>query len=536
MGIPSFYKHLIQTITGLTSKTRTPPAYFGLDLNCAIYHCVHKLQKSFPYSVDNRIQWEAKLIQNVIAYIEQMRKIVQPTEVLHIAVDGVAPMAKIKQQRSRRFKSAISTEEMARITAMAKGVPYKEEPRWDTNAITPGTQFMASLAVALRDYAKRSSGIIVSPADEPGEGEQKIMEYIRSKRPATSVVYGLDADLIILSILTAKLTETRIDLFREEVEFNGVIKVDALAEEQFLYMDSAHLSTTLFNQYGKKGDEKQFIYDFVGLMSILGNDFVPHGMTLKIRDEGIPHLMKYYATLTTPVVDVNTLQYNKLALVKLFELLAIEEVVLMTKSVKKKLEARIGSTSSKDAVDIALARYNDTPLVWAVENVLAEQVHIPSLDKPQLKLIHKWEQLYDTHALMGADTTVVAESFLKSLLWTLAYYMGQPIDTHYYYPWLLPPRIATVKDYIAKNGFPDIPNTPRPPIEPKTQLAMVLPTSSFNLLPKEYGEIVINHPHAWPTKWGYFSFGRRFLWECEPLIPLVSPNQMKAWIEEAYEP
>jgi len=158
-----------------------------LDLNCAIYYCVRKVQKKTPYTPEIKAKYEADLIIEVIAYIKQMTTIVNPTTTLYIAVDGVAPMAKIKQQRLRRFRSAVQAEEEARIRAEAKGVPYVPQPRWDTNAITPGTQFMKALSVALRQFAKTNKNTVVSPADEHGEGEQKIMEYIRKHQPKDAV-------------------------------------------------------------------------------------------------------------------------------------------------------------------------------------------------------------------------------------------------------------------------------------------------------------------------------------------------------------
>lgn len=525
----------------MTHKDRKDrPQLFALDLNCAIYHCVHKLQKKLPYNDAIRTQWEAALIVSVVAYIKHIDAIVNPTETLYIGVDGVVAMAKIRQQRVRRFKSSVLADEEGRIKAQARGVPYVPTPRWDTNAITPGTQFMAHLATALRAYAKTNpKKIIVSAADEPGEGEQKITAYIRKYTPKDTVIYGLDADLIVLSLWTAVTENTKVDLFREEVEFGGGVKHNSLGDEQYLYMNIGFLATTLFEQYSYPDQSRQdFICDFVGLMNLLGNDFVPHGMGLKIRDEGVETLLKLYRQKMLPLVEkdaTGTWIYNTSTLTKCMKELAEQEPRAILRGTKKKLEARVGSTASKEPELQALARYNDLPVTWAAESILVERKYTPDDEKPKLLLKHNWTEVYDAAALWGAKPATAAEYYLQSLAWTLAYYSGSPIDTTWYYPWLLPPRMETVVHVLETKDTLHIPQTQRTPLKPLEQLAMVLPQSSFNLLPPEFSQLPLLYPHAWPTQWAVFSLGRRFLWECEPLIPLVQPAHMKNWIETLYE-
>ncbi len=172
MGIPSFYKHLLQTIGGITSAKRSnPPNVFALDLNCAIYHCVRKVET--PFTVDTRLEWEGNLLNHLLGYIKSLVKHVSPTDYVYIAVDGVAPMAKIKQQRTRRFKSAVLADKEARVKAEAVGEVYEPKPRWDSNSITPGTDFMRRLTIALKGL-KLPTKTIVSSSDEAGEGEKRL--------------------------------------------------------------------------------------------------------------------------------------------------------------------------------------------------------------------------------------------------------------------------------------------------------------------------------------------------------------------------
>ncbi len=78
---------------------------------------------------------EPSVFLEVFSYIETLVTISQPQKLLMIAIDGVAPRAKMNQQRARRFRSAKEME-----TLRQEGVVL--ESSFDSNSITPGTVFM----------------------------------------------------------------------------------------------------------------------------------------------------------------------------------------------------------------------------------------------------------------------------------------------------------------------------------------------------------------------------------------------------------
>lgn len=536
MGIPAFYKHLVQTVAGLTQKTRRrAPALLSLDLNCAIYHCVRLQQQATPYKAVTARAFEAALVDRTIAYITQLDRHVAADR-LYIAVDGVAPMAKLRQQRMRRFKSAIGAEEEARVKAAAEGKRYGKEERWDTNAITPGTAFMEKLTAALHAlHDANPTRIVASPADEPGEGEQKIMAYLRANPDLSDVViYGLDADLIILALYHVAVRGGAVDLIREETEFGGGIKTDG--EEQYLYLDTTLLADVLYSNYGNGQTRSQFIAEFVGLMSLQGNDFVPHGMGLKIKDEGIERVLEIRRSSSSAlvVVDPKTkyATYNKEALQRVLSVLAEEEPAHVLKQSAKKLTQRLGGMGGTE-VERAMSRYQDQPLVWRAEEALVTR--ISAEERPRYVLRSNWTTRYDEEALGGVSPEVASVKYCEALGWTMAYYSGASVDTEWYYPWPLPPRFASVQEVLERMAEVPVPATIRKPLAPKEQLAMVLPESSFHLLPAEVRKICDRNPWAFPTRWPVHSLGRRFLWECEPMIPIVVPSQIRTWIEEIYD-
>lgn len=50
---------------------------------------------------------EEQIIERVIEYLLELVRVANPKKLLYIALDGVAPRAKINQSRDRRFKSGV---------------------------------------------------------------------------------------------------------------------------------------------------------------------------------------------------------------------------------------------------------------------------------------------------------------------------------------------------------------------------------------------------------------------------------------------
>lgn len=93
------------------------------------------------------------MFKNIFHYIEVLFNMIRPQKLFFMAIDGVAPRAKINQQRGRRFRSAKDAE-IQEAKAIAKGVQIPTEKRFDSNCITPGTLFMAKLGDLLKRFVE----------------------------------------------------------------------------------------------------------------------------------------------------------------------------------------------------------------------------------------------------------------------------------------------------------------------------------------------------------------------------------------------
>jgi 5'-3' exonuclease len=145
------------------------------------------------------------------------------------------------------------------------------------------------------------SNIIVSGSDNVGEGEHKVFEYIRDEPEKHSnehtIIYGLDADLIMLSINHLSICPN-IYLFRETPEFIKSINTELEPNESYV-LDIPELAQviTLDMNNGEELSSKQQknrIYDYIFLCFFLGNDFMPHFPAVNIRTGGVDKMLQAY--------------------------------------------------------------------------------------------------------------------------------------------------------------------------------------------------------------------------------------------------
>ena len=300
MGVPAFFSFIVRNhplIIKKYVKNVLNVDNLYLDCNSIIYDAYNKMEfDKLTESV------AVSIIKRVISKIEEYIAVIQPSKTVIIAFDGVAPVAKLEQQRSRRYKSGYQAEISRMIFKKEK------ENAWNTTAITPGTKFMSDLNEKVSKYFDTNacsnlkvSNIIVSGSNKVGEGEHKLFDYIRSNpekhKNETTIIYGLDADLIMLSINHLTLCPN-IYLFRETPHFIQSID-SSLEPDANYYLDIPELTNEITKCMNNGREltieqQKNKVYDYIFLCFFLGNDFLPHFPALNIRTGGVDKMINAY--------------------------------------------------------------------------------------------------------------------------------------------------------------------------------------------------------------------------------------------------
>ncbi|KAL0222000.1 hypothetical protein RCL1_001854 [Eukaryota sp. TZLM3-RCL] len=566
MGVPRFFRWvaerypLILTPIALDEGLEFDCLY--LDFNGVIHACSH------PASTELTPTSEREMFLNIFSYIELLFSATKPQKLVYIAIDGVAPRAKMNQQRSRRFRSAKEAQDLRDLKL--NDVADSDSFVFDTNAITPGTDFMERLSNHLQyflinkinsDSNWRNIDVVFSGCEVPGEGEHKIMDYIRKlkaqpdcPRDLRHCIYGLDADLIFLALVTH---EPNFCILREEVKFGKTSGRDDAFNPNLQFVHIALLREYLGlefedvkNQLTFEFDLERIVDDFVLLCMLVGNDFVPSLPTLDIAESSLDLIMSTYTKLLPTFndyihysgeINFNLLKKLLRALVPVERKILIERVEnekVFTRSIRQK--AQEFSTIHED-VQLIINQLKKTS-VETIDDPITEDTVDLSADEDVGVIVSdgegsteeieggEWkvvdyskrtnvERKFGTKNFLaalaqnddsyrfayyidkfGLNSSTEFENFLpnisrhycSALIWILGYYYSGVIDWSWYYPYHYAPLLSDLPDFLDSN--PTVEGVKfdfsSTPLRPLEQLVAVLPRLSSPLLPSPYAELI----------------------------------------------
>ena len=398
--------------------------------------------------------------------------------------------------------------------------------------------------------------VIVSDASIPGEGEHKLMEFIRNQRmqpgydPNTShCIYGLDADLIMLSLVTHEL---RFSVLREMVTqtYNtckrcgkaGHMMKDCTAGLEYVpRADGNGYSTTVVQQFQfvdiptlkeylefdlRPGNSDSMAFpwdieracdDFVLLCFLVGNDFLPHLPAMEIREGAIDVMMSCYREMLPGLGGYlardGQIEFPRLgALMK--RIAALENDILLRRaddaerfsrnssSTNLRHSTAAGGVDSRDSelkmegvvtaaeVDAEVKRLRDAKLREAQSGGEPQEVKFGQ---------EGWEDRYYRIKFGRPEGAAdkefvrdVAHSFVDGMVWVLQYYFQGCLDWAWFYPYNYPPTSASLANAIDWDHFEHriAARGATQPFTPLQQLMAVLPSGSAWCLPRPYAQLM----------------------------------------------
>lgn len=417
----------------------------------------------------------------------------QPNQTLIIAVDGVAPMGKIAQQRSRRYKS----------------VTQVDPKRFHPNMISPGTEFMKRLDKELfrspkgndpggwlqRSAKALAPRVIYSSHLVPGEGEHKIMDMVRKGQITGSLVlYGLDADLVMLGCL-APLEE--VFVVREELH----PRKRAVPRHTVAI---AALRTEIKERLAMP------IEDWVALLALIGNDFLPASPAFFDMPSAIESLMDAYAKVNRPLIQGGQVDIYTLSLI-LHEIPEIELLASLTQTEYKSGAFRI------------------------LQEAREQDAFYPEYFRS------RWYQ----HTLVASDVERIeyqCQAYLRTIAWVYVYYSAglASVNPELQYPYHYAPLLGdlsliagvyTPSGYLAAAGKGTLP--------PYAQLLAILPPPSRAILPVPYR--VLYEPDSpiadfYPNKWYVEDQATNWEHQHKAILPFVDTDRlMEAFLSVDYK-
>lgn len=516
MGIPAYFSYLIKNYNSIISnlnKLNKEVCHFYLDSNSIIYDALHSVEF-------NNNNYEEQVIKYTCEKIEYYIQQIKPTKSVFIAFDGVAPVAKLEQQRTRRYKSQFTDKINKEI------IPdYKKT--FDRCAITPGTNFMSKLCISIKNHFSKPSKFKVnkihtSCSDEPGEGEHKIFEYIRNNpNNETSIVYGLDADLIMLTLNHLKFNPN-LFLFRETPEF--IRSIDrSLNPNELYFLNIPKMKNIVENNFSSNSSNNDSCCNYIFLCFFLGNDFLPHFPALNIRTNGIKNLNSTYVDVIkdNDLIEDNKLNWN--AIKKFIYNLSIkeEEYIIDEYNTRSKLKNKRFNPEDKKYLE---ERFNNLPIL----DMKTEEYIDPYKPNWQHRYYDKLFNIdYDNELIKN-----ICINYLEGLEWTFKYYNSGCPDWRWYYKYNYPPLLEDLVKYIPSFNTTLIENKKFDPIHEYTQLSYVLPKKSLYLLPKKIHNFLLNnYDHLYGEDFKIVWHFCRYFWESHVELPHIDIDKLNMSIK-----
>jgi len=569
MGVPSYFRELLKKYPSILSRTidRKVSALY-IDANCLFHpQCFKILDLHKNLSGEKLFK---KMADRITEYIDQLIDRTNPQDLVYIAVDGTAPLAKINQQRYRRFGSANNYKH--RIYRKY-GIPFNNQ--WSNVVITPGTEFMHRLHLHIKQYyekCKFKCSIIYSSYLTVGEGEHKILQHMKKlygrsapKKNGSIVVYGLDADLIFLT-LASQIND--IYLMRESDIMDGRETADDSVEQPMKYVSMDRVKQSIDNDFRESINRSEknnsapsffgsddnnhprneskhlsdldnitFVNDYILICYFLGNDFIPQLPSIDIRTHGLDQMIACY---------LDTFQRFGYPMVQsidqkvVIDHIFFKEFILLLSNqeegfYKESLPSQIYKHRKKRCMESIPYKRE----IWEIENLKDIKQSDPcdlllrgnSSQLNEIKYKY-YEHHMHTNRYMNETKEDMTRCYLEGVIWVAKYYFEKCVAWKWHYRYSVAPFLTDIYQMLKKYPLMSFDSIPQSnPVDMYVHLVAVIPPSFSHVLPPALQILSTSDDSPiidmYPTDHKLDTTYKQVLYKCHPIIPPIEIERVE---------
>jgi 5'-3' exonuclease len=549
MGVPGLFRDIVKKHKETYYwKNNEKISYLFMDFNANMHNIIARYMSENKEKLEKltKAKIETLLIAEIINEAIKIRKVINPTKLLYIALDGVVPMGKMHQQRSRRYKATTDVSSSAQI--------------WDkSGSLSPQTAFMKKFSKKMKSTI--SSGkfgdlkVIFSDSSEPGEGEHKIIPYIKmliddsnkknkkkkkeisnNSSPTIKIkiknggmidendnvcIMSPDADLIVLSLVFFQ--DKNILILKEYDDNAKNLKLDLDDNVEYFYVSVREYQKILFKKLDINPiqfDLKRVVADIMMIFSFGGNDFTKPFPFMKLKDtlyinnkriSPFDYVLKMYRKILHDTKEYLVDEQSDLNIP--FFLKIIEEIGKIENDLGKNRKRDIDKLQKPNSNQIKneLKKEEDSKMSEQeiIENRMKNSYYYSPLH-PEYKK-HKylftgkrnidyyanpgyWKNQYYSHFFNINQNDYneykiyikkIVHEYVKSLVWSQKYYFGKLPSWDYYYHFRVAPFASDIYNTLKNIKNIDFKFELGKPVSSQQQLAMILPPQKANLLLKK---------------------------------------------------
>jgi 5'-3' exonuclease len=539
MGVAGLYSYIIKRFGKSLSQTDlniNKIDWLFIDGNGFIHNASSIINKIENLEYKTANDFYMLICKKTKELIDEVINKIKPKNV-YLAFDGIAPLAKINQQRSRRYRTLIENEFIEKCKEKY-GMKSNYSNIWSSVLITPGTDFMNTLNEYFKSLQKEklNYNFYYDGSDIIGEGEHKILNYIRNNNEISNqniILHGLDGDLIFLTML---IKNNNIYIYRQQKSENDIIdNFLNITELKNKILDYVWKIISLSNKNFVKSDN--IIIDFIFICFLVGNDFLPSQRFINIHEKGIDELLDcYIQCLKTngfiiKINENNKISFDSIVFLKFIQLCSLIEFK------NYKISKQTANINLNKKIRLFTLRYDNMNEgldkdIYGFENLLCKtndkrDYYYNFLSYNNNFDNYKFEYYtYFLHSINNQKTTVdkVCDDYIKTLIWNIKYYLSEDYNWRWFYKYPICPFLSDLLKYLNTNNI--ILNNytflKDDSLNNKQQLLLCIPKKYLkSYLPNIYNLINFENGFMFPEKFYIDTTDQLFIYKSIVKIPII---------------